>query len=297
MSIPIPVLLIISMSACLGGGIISKYYASKNANGFLPVFLYNFITGSVSALVLFCWGGFGSASTFTLLLGALFGLVVCLQGVATLLALRIGPMSFTSVIVSFSTVLTALSGTLFWDEVLKPLQVVGILLMAVSFVFAVEKKSDEKSGSWKWLLLCLLAFVCSGGVGLMQKIHQTSVHKGELNAFLIAASAVSSIFSICAATLAQAKEKTPLLPKNEKGNVAWVLLGIVALAGAFTSVNHKLNLYLSGVMSSAVFFPIVNGGGLVLATLAALIVFREKLTKKQWCGVIVGTISVLCLCL
>ncbi|MBE5752054.1 MAG: hypothetical protein E7357_06535 [Clostridiales bacterium] len=293
----IPVLLIISMSACLGGNIIQKYYASKSANGFMPVFLCNAISGIVSALVLLCWGGFGSVSVFTLLLGALFGLVVCVQGVATLLALRIGPMSFTTVIVSFSTVLTALSGALFWDEVLKPLQIVGIVLMAVSFVFAVEKESDEKSGSWKWLLLCLLAFVCSGGVGLMQKIHQTSAHKAELNAFLITSSAVSAVFSACALALMKRKEKTPLLPKNEKGSVAWVLLALIVAAGALGSVNHKLNLHLSGVMDSAVFFPIVNGGGLVLATITALIVFREKLTKKQWCGVIVGTLSVLCLCL
>lgn len=294
---PISVLLIISMSAYLSGNIIQKYYASKSANVFLPVFLYNAISGIVSAVVLLCWGGFGSASIFTLLLGALFGLVVCVQGVAMLLALRIGPMSFTTVIVSFSTVLTALLGALFWDEVLKPLQIVGIALMAVSFVFAVEKKSDEKSGSWKWLLLCLLAFVCSGSVGLMQKIHQTSVHKAELNAFLITSFAVSAVFSVCAVALMKAKEKTPLLPKNEKGNVAWVLLALIALAGAFAAVNHKLNLFLSGVMDSAVFFPIVNGGGLVLTTVAALIIFREKLTKKQWCGVIMGTLSVLCLCL
>lgn len=294
---PIPVILIFSMSACLGCNIIQKYYASKSASGFLPVFLCNAISGIISAVVLLCWGGFGTVSLFTALLGALFGLVVCMQGVATLLALRVGPMSFTTVIISFSTVLTALSGAVFWGETLKPLQIVGIALMAVSFVFAVEKKSDEKSGSWKWLLLCLLAFVCSGGVGLMQKIHQTSVHKDELNAFLITSFAVASVFSACAVAIMKAKEKTPLLPKKENGKVAWILIALMVIVGALTAVNHKLNLYLSGVMDSAVFFPIVNGGGLVLATVAALIVFREKLTKKQWCGVIVGTLSVLCLCL
>ena len=294
---PIPVILIFSMSACLGCNIIQKYYASKSASGFLPVFLCNAISGIISAVVLLCWGGFGTVSLFTALLGALFGLVVCMQGVATLLALRVGPMSFTTVIISFSTVLTALSGAVFWGETLKPLQIVGIALMAVSFIFAVEKKSDEKSGSWKWLLLCLLAFVCSGGVGLMQKIHQTSVHKDELNAFLITSFAVASVFSACTVAIMKAKEKTPLLPQKENGKVAWVLIALMVIVGALTAVNHKLNLYLSGVMDSAVFFPIVNGGGLVLATVAALIVFREKLTKKQWCGVIVGTLSVLCLCL
>jgi len=293
----IPVLLTISLAVALGGNVISKYYTSKTSSGFLPLFVYNAIASFVGAIVFLCWGGLGDFSLFTLLLGSLFGLVVSVQTVATMLALRIGPMSFTTVIVSFSTVLTALSGALFWDEMLKPLQIVGIVLMAVSFVFAVERGHNEKRASWKWLIFCLIAFACSGGIGLMQKIHQTSIHKNELNAFLIMAFIVSTVLSTLFATVAKYKEKMPILPCDKKGKTAWWLTGLIALGGGCVAVNHKLNLFLSGVMDSAVFFPIVNGGGLVLATVAALIIFREKLTKKQWCGVIVGTVSVLCLCL
>jgi drug/metabolite transporter (DMT)-like permease len=50
-------------------------------------------------------------------------------------------------------------------------------------------------------------------------------------------------------------------------------------------------------MDSAVFFPLVNGGHLVLTTLSAVVFFREKLTVKQWIGVGVGILSVLCLCI
>ena len=74
------------------------------------------------------------------------------------------------------------------------------------------------------------------------------------------------------------------------------MLGIMVAGGVCVAVNNKLNLYLSGVMDSAVFFPIVNGGGLVLATLAAVLLFREKLSKKQWIGVAFGIASVVFLC-
>ena len=57
-----------------------------------------------------------------------------------------------------------------------------------------------------------------------------------------------------------------------------------------------MNLYLSGVMDSAVFFPIVNGGGFVLATIAAVLLFKEKLSTKQWIGVVLGIASVVFLC-
>lgn len=50
-------------------------------------------------------------------------------------------------------------------------------------------------------------------------------------------------------------------------------------------------------MDSAVFFPLVNGGGLILTTVSAFIIFREKFSKKQWIGLIVGMLSVAFLCL
>lgn len=49
-------------------------------------------------------------------------------------------------------------------------------------------------------------------------------------------------------------------------------------------------------MDSAIFFPIVNGGGLVLTTLAAVLLFKERLSVKQWMGVAFGIISVVFLC-
>ena len=74
------------------------------------------------------------------------------------------------------------------------------------------------------------------------------------------------------------------------------MLGIMLVNGICVAINNKFNLYLSGVMDSAVFFPIVNGGGLVLTTLAAVLLFREKLSKKQWVGIVLGITSVVFLC-
>jgi multidrug transporter EmrE-like cation transporter len=69
-----------------------------------------------------------------------------------------------------------------------------------------------------------------------------------------------------------------------------ILMGIAA------AINNKLNLDLSGRLPSAVFFPVVNGGALVLSSLAAVLIFREKLSVKRWIGVAIGTVSVILLC-
>ncbi len=295
------VLLIISLAAALGGSIIKKYYMSKSEDTLASVFTFNAIGSVVSALVLLVWGGIESLSVFTVLLGILFGIVTILQAITNLRALRIGPMSYTSIIISFSTLISAVSGALFFNEQIELAHIIGMVFMLISFVLAVEPKSDEKGMSMRWLALCLAAFLFTGGIGIMQKVHQTSSHKGELNAFLVVAFAVSAILSAIVALFLKKKESpaaenAAAQAEKPSGKLVYILVAVMLLNGVCVAVNNKLNLFLSGELPAAVFFPIVNGGGLILTTLAALILFRERLTKKQWVGVVAGVISILFLC-
>lgn len=293
----VPITLAVSMGAALATSISRKYYSQKSAGGFMPTLVFSAGSSLLAALVLVLWGGVESLSLFTVGLGLLFGLIMTGQGIAMLKALEIGPMSYTTVIVSFSTLISALSGVAFFGESIGVWQWVGIALMLASFLLAVKEDSQEKSASFRWLIFCGITFLCTGGIGLMQKIHQTSAYKAEINAFLIVAFVSACLGSCLAGLWISKKEKTTFLEHDENGKVRWVLVAIALFSGIVTAINHKLNLYLSGVMDSAVFFPIVNGGGLVLTTVAAVLLFKEKLTKRQWLGVAIGILSVLCLCL
>ena len=57
-----------------------------------------------------------------------------------------------------------------------------------------------------------------------------------------------------------------------------------------------MNIYLSGVLDSAMFFPTVNGVGLILSTVSALVIFKEKIQPLKWVGIVVGLVSVVLLC-
>lgn len=288
------IILAISMAAALGATVVKKMYTERDER-LSGSFLYTAVGSLVAAVVLFLWGGMGSASTFTVLLGIVFGSVTALQSVTNMLALQTGPLSYTSVIISFSTLLSAFSGVLFFDETIGAFQIVGILLMLVSFVLANGKDASGKHANVKWLLLCIVAFFATGVIGILQKVHQGSEFRGELNAFLIIAFAVSALFSAVAFGILRCRDHKR---KVEAPHMAvYLFASLMILNGAFVAVNNKLNLYLSGVMDSAVFFPLVNGGGLVLTTLTALLIFRERLTGKQWVGVGFGIASVIFLCL
>ncbi len=293
----ITVTLILSLAAALGGSIAKKYYTDKQPTGLSGGFVFNAVSCLTAAAVLLCWGGLGATSVFTVMLGIVFGAVTALQGITNIAALQVGPMSYTSVIISFSTLISALSGVTFFNESLGWAQIVGIVLMLVSFVLAAKSGDNEKKANLKWVFLCLIAFAATGGIGVMQKVHQSSEYREELNAFLIIAFISSAtLCTIFAALLKRREGRSADVKNNASKKLIVLLLGIMIVSGVCVAVNNKFNLYLSGVMDSAVFFPIVNGGGLVLATLAAGLLFRGRLTKKQWFGVIFGIASVVFLC-
>lgn len=288
------ILLTVSLVAALGGSIFKKLYTNRDSR-LSGSFAYTAVGCLVAAAVLFAWGGFGKASLFTVLLGVLFGAVTALQGVTNMAALQVGPLSYTTVIISFSTLISALSGVLFFGESIGLWQIIGMVLMLASFALANGGENGGKRANLRWLLLCVVAFLATGAIGVMQKIHQSSAFKGELNAFLVIAFAVSALFSGVVALFLRKKDRTSNAPENARGKMI-LLIFLMLISGVCVAVNNKLNLYLSGVIDSVIFFPVVNGGGLVLTTLASLIIFKERLRAKQWIGILLGIASVLCLC-
>ena len=52
-----------------------------------------------------------------------------------------------------------------------------------------------------------------------------------------------------------------------------------------------------GVMPNVIFFPIANGGAVVLSTIAAFFLFKERLSKKRLIGLCIGILSVVLLCI
>ena len=289
-------LLVISLFSALVASVIKKHYSNITSGNMLGNFIFSGTCSVVATIVLFILGGIESISTFTLIIGVIFGIVTAVQFMSMQNALEIGPLSYTQVIISFSTIIPTLSGVLFFNEEMAFLQIVGIVLMLISLCLSVEKSKDEKKTSIKWLMFCSVAFLVTGMIGVMQKIHQSTEYAGEINAFLITAFLTSFIVSLAVALVFYKTKMVKLVDKQKNNGSSLKLIIYMCLCGIAVAVNNKLNLYLSGVMPSAVFFPVVNGGGLVLTALCSLILFKEKLTLKQWIGIAFGILSVILLC-
>ncbi len=300
--IPNAILLVVTMASCLGNALLINFFSKKISSTSRGRQLYNLVASLVCALFLLIYSAFKlKFSLYTLGVGALFGIVTALSAIFSMSAMSIGPLSYTVVITSCSTVITALSG-LFFGEKISLLKWIGIFLMGICLVFAglKTKGDDEKGFSFKWLILSLLAAFSSVGIGFLQKVHQKSSHSDELPLFLMIAFVFSAVFS--ATFYAASLKKDPPLIANcgtaSAKTKKLILISVCfAVAGIAIALNNIINLYLVGVMDSAVFFPLVNGGHLILCTLSGLILFKERLRKIQYVGLVCGIAATFCLCL
>ena len=165
--------------------------------------------------------------------------------------------------------------------------------MLISFVCAMDKKNNKAGVSLKWFLYCLIAFVANGSIGVMQKIHQNSSHKGELSVFLITAFLVSTIFSMIMIPMFRKKEGSMTVLSKEKAK-KFAIVGIIC--GIFIAFCNQINMFLSGVMPSVVFFPVVNGAAMILTAIIGVLFLKERFSKKQWIGLVLGTAAIFLLC-
>lgn len=297
--IPSLLLLTISILVCLIGGMLSNMYSKNYIFSIKDRLLFCIIMQSFAAITLFALSGFTiKCSAYTVILAVSFGAITVINLLSNLSALAIGPWSYTAVIGSFSTVITAFSGYLFWHEKLSVIKIFCIFLMVICICLATANGGDEKKVSFRWLLFALLSSLSTASVGILQKVHQNSAYKDELSQFLVIAFISSLLLSTVAYFISNCLKKSENTNGEFKKRILdkKILFLGMALIGIFTALNNEFNLYLVGVIDSAVFFPLVNGGGLILSVLMSVLIFKEKLSRKQSIGILLGIVATLFLC-
>ena len=86
--------------------------------------------------------------------------------------------------------------------------------------------------------------------------------------------------------------KKPRADRAEAKLSCSTALPLAIFSGAALGMIHSLNLYLSGVLPSIVFFPVVNGGLILMTAMVSVVVFHERLKVKQIAGLILGVIII-----
>lgn len=259
--------------------------SKKYLHGRTDIYRFNSFTYFI-CILLFAFLAIGNSfSLYTILLGVLFGAVTMLSNFYRTLALSNGPTHITILITTASMIIPTMSGVVMGLEQFKVLKLCAIIVL-IFFIYLCAKQ-DKSSGVGKaWAVYCALAFIFQGVIGVIQKVHQTSSHKGELFPFLFVSFTVSFLF---AAFMGYKKgTDTKFVFKHY---VVSVICGICVF-----TMNY-LNLKLSGVLPSQLFFPAVNGSTIIFTSLVSVLIFKEKLTKRQTVGIVGGLLSLVLICI
>ena len=226
----------------------------------------------------------GHISFFTIALGLLFGAVTAFSNYYKMRALTAGPMHITLLVTTASMIIPTMSGVFFGEHF--SIRKLILVLVLIGFIYLSFDRTDSKKTNKQWVLFCLLAFLFQGSIGVLQKIHQSSVYKDELNGFLLIAFVCSFIYS---------RVRTNRTFKELGFEKKHIIIAIVC--GICTYAMNILNLKLSGLLPSQLFFPFVNGSVIVLSSLMSVLIFKESLSKKQAIGLTGGILSLTVLCL
>ena len=293
-SLPIPLLIVLSVIASALIGILRGKYAKSYPMSGVYLWRFNFyqnIFCFLSILLIYLFSGTKfSFSVFSVLLGAALAVANILSLEGVLQAQACGSFAYTSVIVALSAIIPSMSGPVLFGEKVTVSQFAGIGLMIICSILSPGNDGGERRAvNLKWLLFCTVAFVFSGAVGVVQKIHQNNAaHKAEMPALLLTCFFVS--FALSGIRLIT--ERGRMKKSGESLNkLTLAVLLFPAVSGLCFAFPHTINLFLSGRLASVVFFPTINLCPMLLTMLYAVFGFKERLTAKQWAGIAVGILS------
>ena len=211
-----------------------------------------------------------------------FALSFAASSLFGLLAVANGPLSLSSLMISYSLMIPTFYGIIFLKEPISICFVIGLLLLAIS-LFLVNKKNDKCPVKPKWLLFVFLSFVGNGLCSTVQKMQQLAFAGEYKNEFMIISLAI--VFLILgAATLLTNKG-------NLKENLYYARF-TAASAGAMNGIVNLLVMVLSGMIPVSVMFPLISACGIIVTYIISKAFYKEKLTKTQLAGFLTGLASI-----
>lgn len=271
-------------------GISFKIIAIKNINSFQTIIVNYIIAGSLGFLTtqsnVTPLNVFDQAwITFALGLGLVFigSLFVISETTAK------QGISVAQVSQRMSVVIPISLAIIFYNDKLTLTKVIGVLLAILAVYFVSHKEDGKKNESKYWWLFPLVIFIASGIIDSSINHVQSNLLQGnDLDVFL------STIFStaFCFGAIVLAYQ---ILVKKEKIDVKAIPAGIVLGVINYGTMFFLAKALGSGILESSALFPINNLSILTVSTIISVIVFKEKLSKKNWFGIGLSIMAILIL--
>ena len=218
----------------------------------------------------------------TAALGVLFILIFNIMAKSS----QLNGVGVTSVATKMSLVIPVLFAVLYYNDTLSTWQVIGILLaLGAVYLTSAKEKGIQVQASFFWLPI--LVFLGSGVIDTSIKFIQDAyLENGQYPIFS------STVFGAAATTgllFILYKSIRNGFKFNYKNVIGGICLGVPNYFSIFfllRALNHES-------LNSASVFTINNVAIVMFSTLLGIVLFKERLSLKNWSGIILAVISIL----
>ncbi|EDM43280.1 hypothetical protein SCB49_00957 [unidentified eubacterium SCB49] len=223
----------------------------------------------------------------TIALGALFITIFYLMAKTTQ---RVG-ISVVSIATKMSVVIPIIFGILYYKESLGIFKGTGILLALVAVYLASIKSKINLSIKPVNLVLPFLVFLGSGVIDTSLKFLEEKFVAHE-DIPLFSATIFAAAFTIgCILLLVQKLQGH--FTFSFKNIIAGIALGIPN----YFSIFFLVKALRSDLLDSSGIFTVNNVGIVLISTIIAVTIFKERLLTKNWIGVALALISIILIAL
>ncbi len=278
-------LLFVAVAFTVANACVLKQFNNRDIRNTGDIFWFN---GGVSVLWICILSAFSlvtndfELSITSIVFGSIYGVIICMFLLFKNLAVTNGPVALTTLIGSCTFLITTIFGVLYYKQDIKLMQIVGISLIFISLFLCINPKKSTQKLTAKWFLFSLIFFLAGGGVGVIYMMFGKSDAAAEINGMMLCAAIVATVLYFLVGAILNGVQKKSC-PKIHKSALIFILL-----SGIATCTYMRMNLYISTVIPSVVFFPVSNGSVVILSAVFGRILFKEKLTKIQVLGMVIG---------
>ena len=218
----------------------------------------------------------------------LYGVGYCFASLCYLLAMENGPLSLTSLVLSFSLVIPTLYGIIVDNDPVGIKFYIGVTLLVVS-ILLINSRSEDMKISLKWVIFSLLTFFGNGLCGTVQT-EQSNIYGSYYDdVFMILSLA---IVVVTMTTIAFLYEKKDIKDAVVRG------IPLISARGLSNAICNLTIMVAAAVgVGKSIMFPLISGGGIVVAWAISLLIYREKLSKSQNIAMVLGLVSIVLLSL
>lgn len=183
-------------------------------------------------------------------------------------SVRSNGVVLSSTFMKLGLLVTMVISVCVYRETPDALQILGFAL-ALAAIVLINYRREERRGGFRSGLILLLFL--SGMGDAMSKIFEEAGFAGMANWFLLFTFAMALPLALIL-----------MLRRGQKIGRWELLYGI--LIGVPNFFSSKLLLRALEAVPAVVAYPVYNVGVILIVTLAGLLLFRERLTKRQWIG-------------